>query len=54
MEVMQEEKRKRERRKPWAKNKKIRQGAIISTPGYHHLIYLYFLLFDYLSIVNWI
>jgi hypothetical protein len=35
------------------KNKKIRQGAIISTPGYHHLIYLCFLLFDYLSIVNW-
>jgi hypothetical protein len=34
------------------KKKKIRQGAIISTSGYHRLIYLCFLLFDYLLIVN--
>jgi hypothetical protein len=58
MELTKEKKRKEKeketRRKPWAKNKKIRQGAIISTPGYHRLIYLCFLLFDYLSIVNWI
>jgi hypothetical protein len=40
--------------KPWGKNKKIRQGAIISAPGYYRLIYLFFLLFDYLSMVNWI
>jgi hypothetical protein len=55
MELKEEKKkRKRDKEKTWAKNKKIRQGAIISTPGYHRLIYLCFLLFDYLSIVNWI
>jgi hypothetical protein len=65
MELMQEEKRKekekengkamsqlRNKEKTLSKNKKIWQGAINSTLGYHHFIYLCYLLCDYLSIIN--